>query len=165
MKKSIRRFSETVKMRSSILNRIRSHRYFPLSILAVTVLLASCIHVWQRVIVLDLVHEVSCLRIDNASLIDDTRKVHSDIVSLSSSARIEQYASDSLGLETVPAERLYTLIRTHQETPELTDDMAIILSAVKRVAAHMPSITRSNATAGELPWTTIDSLARGVDAK
>ena len=165
MKKSMRRFSETVQIQSSILNRFRSHRYFPLAMLVVIVLLASCIHIWQRVMVLDLVHKVSCLKIDNASLIDDARKVHSDIAFLSSSARIEQYASDSLGLKTVPAERLYTLIRTRQEISEPVDDIAVVLAAVKRVAAYIPSVTRANVTAGELPQTTIDSLSKGVDAE
>ena len=164
MKTRIRRFSETVKIQSSLFNRLRSHKYFSLSLLITTVLTASCFHIWQRVAVLDLVADVSRLRVANASLIDATRKVHSDITALSSSARIEQYASDSLGLKTIPAERLYTLIRERRENPEPTDEMASVLAAVKRVAAHIPTVTRSSASAGELPRTTIDSLAeKGAD--
>ncbi|MBU8932929.1 MAG: cell division protein FtsL [candidate division Zixibacteria bacterium] len=164
MKTRIRRFSETVKIRSSVFNRLRSHKYFSLSLLITVVLAASCIHIWQRVVVLDLVADVSHLRSENASLIDATRKVHSDITALSSSARIEQYASDSLGLETISAERLYTLVGERRDAPEPSDEMATVLAAVKRVAAHIPSVTRSSASAGELPRTTIDSLTeKGAD--
>lgn len=159
MKTRIRRFSETVKMRSSVLNRLRSHRYFSLSLLITTVLAASCFHIWQRVVVLDAVADLSRLRVENAALVDATRKVHSDITALSSSARIQRYASDSLGLEMISAQRLFTLVRGRRQDPKPLDEMATVMAAVKRVAAHIPSVVRTSASAGELPRNTIDSLA------
>ena len=143
---------------------MRSHRYFPAAILVLTVLTAACVHVWQRVQVLDLVQEVSLLKKENDLLGDDLRKVYSDVASLSMAARIERYAADTLGLQTVPPERLFTLVRKDEEPP-CEDDLEMVVSAVKRVAAYLPAVTETQANAGELRNPTIDSLARGGDGQ
>ena len=163
MKQAIRKFSETVKIRSSWLNRIRSHRYFQWAMLAVIVLMVSGIHIWQRVKVLDLVHEVSLLRKENTMLADDARKVNSEIAALSKASRIQTYAADSLGLVTVPAERLFTLIRSHEDKAQI-DDVSLVLSAVRRMTRYLPTVTKDQVSAGQLRNYTIDSLAnRGGD--
>ncbi|MFH2049171.1 MAG: cell division protein FtsL [bacterium] len=157
---AIRKFSETVAMQSSIFNRIRSNKYFPFAILGLFILSAACIHIWQRVQVLDLLHQVSLLNSENKELINDLRKVNSDIATLSKVSRIEQYAADSLGLKKVEAEKLFTLVRPREEQPEL-DNIAMVVTAIERVAAYLPTVSETQATAGELKQVIKDSLSRG----
>lgn len=159
MKRTIRKFKETVEIRSSFLNRVRSSRYFPLALLVIVFLAAACVHVWQRVRVLDLVYEVSLLKHENRELTDDIRKVYSDIAALSVSSRVETYAADTLGLVMVPPERLYTLEHRHQG-PAVADGLDMVLAAVKRMAGHLPVVEETRANAGELRNPKIDSLAR-----
>ena len=158
MKRAMRKFSETVQIRSSLFNRLRSHRYAQAGLLVTAILLAACVHIWQRVCVLDLVQEVSILRREHAELVDDMRKTNSDIASLSCSARIEQYAVDSLGLVRITTDRLFTIVSKRTEDTEL-DDMSRLVSAIKRVTTYMPTISQSEANAGELRGAIIDSLA------
>ena len=159
MKRAVRKFKETVEIRSSLINRVRSNRYLPMAVLVAVVLTAACVHIWQRVRVLDLVYEVSLLRQENQALGDDLRKVYSDVSSLSMSARIESYASDTLGLQTVPAEKLFTLVPRDGTGPE-ADDFERVLTAMKRMATYLPAVTETQASAGELRNPRIDSLAR-----
>ncbi len=158
MKQAVRKFSETTRIRSSWINRIRRHRYFQWAILATVVLMVSGIHIWQRVKVLDLVHEVSLLRKENTMLADDARKVNSEIAALSKASRIQKYASDSLGLVPVPAERLFTLKRSHTEKAQI-DDVSLVLSAIRRMTRYLPTVTKDQVAAGQLRNYTIDSLA------
>jgi len=160
MIRAIRKFSETVEMQSSIFNRIRSNKYFPFALLGMFLLAAACIHIWQRVQVLDLVHEVSLLKIENKELVNDLRKVNSEIATLSKVSRIEQYATDSLGLIKVDAEKLITLIRPREEQQEL-DNISMVMTAIQRVATYLPSVSETQATAGELKQVIKDSLSRG----
>jgi len=162
MKRAVRKFKETVEIRSSLIHRVRSNRYLPMAVLAAVVLTGACVHIWQRVRVLDLVYEVSLLRQENQNLGDDLRKVYSDVSSLSMSARIESYAADTLGLQTVPAEKLFTLVPRDGAGPE-ADDFKRVLSAVKRMATYLPAVTETQASAGELRNPRIDSLARQGD--
>ena len=62
MKEAVRRFKETIEIKSTIFNRVRSHRYFSISMLVAACLFAACFHVWQRVKVIELVKEVSQLQ-------------------------------------------------------------------------------------------------------
>jgi len=160
MKRAIRKFSETVEMQSSIFNRIKSNKYFPFALLGIFLLSASCIHIWQRVQVLDLVHEVSLLKSENRNLLNDLRKINSEIATLSKVSRIEQYAADSLGLKKIDAEKLFTLIRPREEQPEI-DNITMVMNAIQRVASYLPTVTETQATAGELKQVIKDSLSRG----
>lgn len=160
MIEAIRKFSETAAMKSSIFNRIRSSKYFPFAILGLFLLSAACIHIWQRVQVLDLLNEVSLLNTENKELINDLRKVNSEIATLSKVSRIEQYAVDSLGLKKVEADKLFTLVRPHEEQPEL-DNITMVMTAIERVAAYLPTVSETQATAGELKQVIKDSLSRG----
>lgn len=164
MKKAIRKFNETVEMQSSIFNRIKSNRYFPFALLSVFLLMAACIHIWQRVQVLDLVHDVSLLKIENKELVNDLRKVNSEIATLSKVSRIEQYAFDSLGLIKIDAEKLFTLVRPREDKPEV-DNIAMVMTAIQRVATYIPSVSETQATAGELKQVIKDSLSRGGESQ
>lgn len=144
MARSVRQFKETIEFRSLPLNRLRSHRYFPVAVIALVVLAAACIHVWQRVVVIGLVQEVSALEKKNRSLVDDAQKVQTDIAALTMATRVERYAVDTLGLQQVRADRLYTLV------PDVTrnlssDELATMLSSIRRVADYLPALTEAQA--------------------
>lgn len=156
MVNAVRSFWETVTIRSSLAHRVRSHRYFPLGVLAVALLLVSCLHVWQRVTVLDLVRQVSSLEKEHAALLDNTKKMYGDISELSMSQRIRRYAVDTLGMQHVSVDRLYTLER-EQPTLSDPDDLAMLVSAVKRMASYLPAISEETVTAAELRNVKIDS--------
>ena len=152
---SVRQFAETIQFRSQLLKRIKSHRYFPVAMIILVLLTAACVHVWQRVMVMGMVHEVGILQQEHNGLIDDVEKVQSDITRLSMASRIEQYAMDSLGLERVRPDRLYTLVP--EEAREASgDEFATMLSSIKRVAGYLPVLTETQAEATELKPIKID---------
>lgn len=162
MKEAVRKFKETIEIKSSVLNRLRSHRYFSITLLVGAILLACCFHVWQRVRVIRLVQETSRLRTEKKSINDNYKKVCSDIAALSMSARIENYAQDTLGMIPVEADHLYTLIKNEKE-PVLNDnELMVMFSAVKRIARYMPVVVESKASAGEAPAIRFDSANAGV---
>src|SRR5512138_1413063 len=106
MPPSVRRFKESDDLRSSFFKRLRGHRFFPVGVVTILVIVVACGHIWQRVVVLDLLKEVTRLEADQRILVDDTRKLRSEIDQLSMSARIEAIAADSLGLQHVSTDRL-----------------------------------------------------------
>jgi cell division protein FtsL len=155
--KSVRKYKETLEYRSLIFQRIRTHRYFPIIVLVGVLLVVGCIHIWQRVYVIKLVKEVSLLKAENISLTDDYKKVQSDIAALSMASRIETYSADSLGLQAITANRLFTLVKKTQQA-ESPDELTALMSSFKRVAKYVPVLSGSNATAGELETIKFDSV-------
>jgi cell division protein FtsL len=153
----IRLFKESLAMRSGMLARIRSHRYFPITMLALAFLVASCVHVWQRFQVFELVDEVADLKHEQVRLVDEARKLQSDIASLSLSTRIEQYATDSLGLHRLEPDHLFTL-ETKDPSGKPPDKLESLKSAVSRIASHMPVVVENRATARENKAINLDSL-------
>ena len=146
---SVRKFTETVELRSQLFQRLKSHRHFPTVVIALAILSCACIHIWQRVVVLSLVTEVTALEKENSGLIDDTHKVRTDLAALTMASRIERYAIDTLGLQRVRPDRLYTLI---PETPgeAATDRLSTMISSIRRVAEYLPVVTDAQAEAQEL---------------
>lgn len=157
MKETVRRFKETVEIKSSVLNRVRSHRYFPAALLCFLLMAAACIHIWQRVRVVELVKEVSQLRAENAELLDAKKKLHSEIATLSTASRIETYATDTLGLFPVDAERLFTLI-PKEESYKQPDDLELLLYAISRVTNNVPTISNNSAMAKNVDKIRLDTL-------
>jgi len=159
MARSVRRFKETVEMRSGILKRIRSHRFVSIGFVALTLLVAACLHIWQRVIVIELAKDVASLRVENRSLVEDVKKIRSDIVALSTVTRLEKYAVDSLDLQPVAADRLFTLVRKSEKTIP-ADELKSMFSSIKRVADYFPVISDAHASPGmELRPIKFDTLA------
>jgi len=158
MRKPVRKFKETIEIRSSPINRIRSHRYFSIGLLSLTFMLACFVHIWQRVCVLELVKDVSHLRLENASLLDDATKLHAEIASLCMASRVENRARDSLGLAVVTADRMYVLVKEDGDEPE-PDELAVMLSAIERVTRHMPVISSNSAAAKDLRRINLDSCS------
>lgn len=148
MKDAVRKFKETLDIESSLLKRLRSHPYFGITLLAAALLVASCFHVWQRVIVLESVKEVARLRADNVRLLDNLRKVRVEIARLSMATRIEKFAVDSLGMKPITAEHLYTLVPEDRSVDP--DQLAEMMSAIKRVVDYMPVVSSNEARADEL---------------
>jgi cell division protein FtsL len=149
MARSVRKFTETVELRSLLLKRLKSHRHFPAVVITAVILTCACIHIWQRVVVMSLVTEVTALEKENMALIDDTHKVQTDLAALTMASRIERYAMDTLGLQRIRPDRLYTLV---PETPgELAADrFATMISSIRRVADFIPVVTEAQGAAQEL---------------
>ncbi len=156
MKEAVRKFKETVEIKSTLLNRFRSHRYFTATILAGAVVLASCFHIWQRVKVYELVKDVAVLKNENKLLLDYLKKVNSSIATLSLASRIEQYATDTLGMKAISPENLYTLLGDGQSEADV-DDLDKMMTAIKRVAEFIPIVTENELRADELQIIRMDS--------
>ena len=143
-------------MHASPLRRMRSHRYFPPTVLALTVLLASFIHVWQRVHVLELVNENSVLRSERAIFLDELKKTNSDISALSMSSRIRAYAGDTLGMRLPATDHVFILMDSKQRMRP-SGEFDRMADAFKRFAAYLPSISETRAHAGEVDGLNLDS--------
>lgn len=159
MKSKVRVFKETIDLRSSFFRRLKSHKYYPYLILVTVFLTAACVHTWQRFRVLDLVHEVAVQRAANRSLIDENRNVRAAISSLSLAERIQRYAIDSLGLEHVSIDRVFTL-RPEESSVDRLSDFEKMTSALDRIVGNMPYVTGSQATASELNLINYDSIVK-----
>lgn len=161
MARSIRKFKETLEMRSGILTRFRSHQFFSIGLMGTALLLVACIHIWQRVHVIHLVKETGDLRVENRQLVDDTKKIFTEVSALSMASRIERCATDSLGLQQVSADRLYTIMR-EQEKPKQQDELASVATSIKRVADYFPVLSEAQAGPPELQPIKFDST-RNLD--
>jgi cell division protein FtsL len=157
VKNPVRLLLETSAIRASLLHRIRTHRFFPLTALIAALFLVACIHVWQRVKVVELVKINGRLRLENAELIDETRKAYSQIARLSLASRIESYALDSLGMKPVDADRIFTLVPTDKPAAP-QDELGGVINAVRRLAACVPVVSQTQAAAGEVSVINIDTL-------
>jgi cell division protein FtsL len=166
MSQSVRAFKETVEMRRFSLLKLRSHRYAVAVGIGAILLALACAHIWQRVTVIHLSMEVTRLQAEHRELVDQSRKVNSEISSLSMAARIEPFAIDSLGLVMVPADRLFT-VRTEKKpnrTQQL-DQYAELMSVFKRVSDHFPVLSQTVAEAETTDTIKFDSTGRGEAAE
>jgi len=164
MGEAVRKFKETNQIKRSWFNRVRSHRYFPAASLGAFFLITAGVHVWKTVYVVQAVKEVATLRRENASLLDNLKKVNSDIASLTMASRIERYATDTLGMRQVDANDLFTLVRSGEEIRR-EDDLSEMLAAIKRVADYVPTLSENGAEASELPTVKFDSSDRSEGAE
>jgi hypothetical protein len=159
MARSVRKFKETIEIRKGLLQRFRSHRFFSIGLVAITLLLAACLHIWQRVMVIELAKDVALLTDENRLLVDEIKKVRSDVVALSTVTRLENYAADSLKLQPPTADRLFTLV-SKSEGAISSSELQEMFSSIKRVADYLPVMTEAQATAGrELRPIKFDTLA------
>ena len=156
MRQAVRKFKETVEINSSTINKLKSHKYFSVSLLFFSFLVASCFYLWQQATVVSLVKDISQLKKENHVLLDSKKKLYSDIASLSTSSRVTQYAVDTLGLRLVEADKMLTLMPRNviQSQPDKLNQM---LTALKRVADFLPVIEETRAKAGAVENITVDS--------
>ncbi|MEW5795131.1 MAG: cell division protein FtsL [Candidatus Zixiibacteriota bacterium] len=157
--RSLRKYKETVEIRSLLFNRLRTHRYFPIAVMALLITGAACIHVWQRVVVLSLVKEVAALEKENRGLVDDAHKIQTEIAALSMATRIERFASDTLGLQRPSPNGLYTMTPVDIEMAESQDAFAALVSSIRRMADYLPERTEARAAAQELEPIKFDTVA------
>lgn len=157
---SVRKFKETVELQSGLFARIRSHRHFSTGMMLATLILVACVHIWQRVHVIHLVQEVAFLRDENKNLVDETKKVRTDVAALEMASRIQTCATDSLGLQPISADRLYSIdLRMEGATStDSTDELTTVVSSIKRVADYLPVMTEARAVPPELRRIKFDSL-------
>ena len=160
MASPVRKFKETVDLQSNALHRVRNYKYFPATVLVLIFLAVACFHIWQRVYVMSLVREVAVMREENRLLIDLSRKIHTDIASLSMNSRIEQYAQDSLGLSLVSASHQLTLKRP-KATPKKQDRLDMILTSLENVGKYLPTLSGNPVNAVELKPIKFDSTKAG----
>ncbi len=160
MREHVRRFAETVQIKSGLIRRIRTHRWFPAGFLAAFILLVASFHVWQRVHVLSLLAEVDQLKREHLVLVDTATKVRADMAALSMGERIEGYATDSLGLVRLSAENIYTLVDDERPKPP-TDGFANLVKAIERVGQWMPGIGDNEVNADELKRIRFDEESQG----
>jgi len=166
MIRSVRTFKETVDMRRFSLRRIRSYRYATAIGLGILVLAVACVHIWQRVAVIQLAKDVARLEVEQRELTDNTRKVNSEITALSMAARIETFAIDSLGLFPVPGDRLYTVVNERRADPKAgLDQFATLVHALRRVGDHLPTLSTMEATAETTDSINFDSTLHGGGTK
>ncbi len=164
MKQAVRKFKETVEINSSTINKLKSHKYFSVSLLFFSLLVVACLHIWQQATVVALVKDISHLKKENDVLLDSKKKLYSDIASLSTSSRIERYAFDSLGLRLVDADRMLTLVPL-KAIPSQPDELEQMLTAIKRVAEFLPVIEATRAKAGAVEDIKVDSSVNGWGGK
>jgi cell division protein FtsL len=163
MNRSVRIFKETVDMRRFSLRKLRSHRYAAAIGVAALLLALACAHIWQRVTVIQLAKDVTRLQAEHREILDQSRKLNSEISALSMAARIELYAVDSLGLEPVSTDRLFTVLTEKKpDHPAQSDQYASLVSAIKRVGDHLPVLSQTEASAEITDSINFDSLARGT---
>jgi cell division protein FtsL len=160
MARSVRKFKETVELRSTLLQRLRSHRFVPVVAISIALLGAACLHVWQRVMVIELAKDTASLRQTNRNLVDDVKKLQSDIAALSMPSRIESYAADTLGMQRVDAERLFTLVTT-SEKERPSDELVVMFSTIRRVADYLPVKTEAEASSRDLKPIRFDRDEEG----
>lgn len=164
MREAVRKFKETVEIKSSTFNKIKSHRYFTVAVLFCLFSTAACLHIWQRVHVVSLVKEIAQLKSENSSLVDEKKKLYSEIAAMTTASRIEQYAIDSLGMVPVTAENLLTLMPKEQILTH-PDNLDLMLTAIKRVADFVPVIEETRASATGVENLIIDSTVTAWGVK
>ena len=166
MNQSVRAFKETVEMRRFSLRRLKSHRYAAAIGIGALLLALACAHIWQRVTVRQLAMEVNRLQVEHKDLVDQAKKVNSEISALSMAARIEPFAVDSLGLLMVPTDRLFT-VRTEKkpDRPQQLDRYAELKSAFRRAGDHMPVLSQTTAEAETTDSIKFDSSGRGAGSE
>ncbi len=154
MKKGSNNFRPIKRVRNSFVRQILTgKRLIPGAIIAMLIVLA-CIHIWQRVYVMELGREVSVLRKTNHDLTDLLKKKHSEITEFSRLSRIEKIAGEKLNLGRTSSENMYTIIR--EESYKEINGIENLLHSLKKVADNMPVINESKAVTMDLFQTDED---------
>lgn len=159
MRDAVRRFKETVENRSVAITRGRWRRYVSFVTLAAMVVATACFHIWQRVEVLDLVQQSGNIQQRNTLLVDEARKLHAQVAQLSTPTRIQEYASDTLGMLPIPGERLFTLVAKQTVDSLPPDEIELVMHSLRRVTDNLPGLSGSSATAHALDTIIFDTSA------
>ncbi|PKK84138.1 MAG: hypothetical protein CVT49_04900 [candidate division Zixibacteria bacterium HGW-Zixibacteria-1] len=143
MKISVQRYRATGGFRKSLKKRLVSSRTLIPAMIVGSIILLACLHVWQRVYVMGLVKEVSVLEKENNNLKDLVKKSNMEITELSRLSRIEEIATEQLGLTRTGSENLYTLsISRDDYKAEGLDD---VVTSLKKIAENLPVLNETKA--------------------
>jgi cell division protein FtsL len=148
MKISVQRYRATGSLRNSLRKRLVSSRSIIPVLSIATLILLACLHVWQRVHVMDLVRDVTKLENENKRLTDLVRKADIEITELSCLSRIEPIATDKLGLLKTGSENVFTLAIDEDEArPEGLNE---VVSSLKKIADNFPVLNESRAATSDI---------------
>jgi len=143
MKISVERYRATDSIRKSLKKKLVSSRSVIPVLVVGSLILLACLHVWQRVYVMQLVKEVSVLDKENRELHDIVKKANLEILELSSLSRIEKIAGDEFNMTGTSSENIYTL--TFKESQPGPEGLHDVISSLQKVAEHLPTLSESNA--------------------
>jgi cell division protein FtsL len=143
MKSSILRYRATGYIKNSFGKKIVSSKSFIPILFAVSIILLSCLHVWQRVYVIGLVQEVSHVEKENKILTDKLKKAEIEKIELSRLSRIEKVANEKFGLEKTGARNLFTLqLDGNGSEPE---GIGEVITSLKKIADNFPVLNETKA--------------------
>lgn len=148
MKISIRRYRSTGSIRNSIKKRIVSSKSFIPILFVVSVIALACIHVWQRVYVIQLIGEVEEYRDDNRKLVDLLKKSKVEAINLTRLSRLEKISSEELGLSHGNFHNMYTLKLDNNDYREQGIDE--VVKSLKKLADNLPIVSETRAETIEL---------------
>lgn len=156
MERSLRQLKESIDLGTPRLTRLRHHPYFHWVVISSFLFSLACIHVWQRVTVIESGRAVQKLQGERIRLQDETKKLRSQIAQLSMISRISRYASDSLGMRPIPPQDLFTIIE--RPLPERQpDDMSMLVASLERLADYLPVQATASALSRDLEPVRFDT--------
>lgn len=160
--RSVRRYAETLEIVPSLRQRVVRHRHFPTLLLVIFVIALTCLHIWQRVMAIELANTVTALRTAQQEYTDQLKKASSEIAALSSPNRIESYAIDSLHMQPIAAHRLFTIELSSPDSVRSSTPVTQLYAAFERLADYLPTSTEAMAEPRDLVGVSFDSLGREI---
>ncbi|MEW5924411.1 MAG: hypothetical protein AB1746_10520, partial [Candidatus Zixiibacteriota bacterium] len=138
----------TGTIRNTLKKRLVSSKTLIPTMIIGSIILLACLHVWQRVYVMGLVKEVTVLEKENNNLKDLLKKSDMEITELSRLSRIEEIATEQLGLTRTGSENLFTLSinKDNNKTTGLDD----VVTSLKKIADNLPVLNETNAATNEI---------------
>lgn len=143
MREAVDRYRHTNKLKKSLLRQLVSSRFIVPLLVAATLVILPCILVWQNVYVLNLVKEVSAMEQENKTLQDILKKKRAEIIDLSRLSRMEVIAAETLHMQPVKSENMYTL--TVDRELEVKGGLDEVVESLKKFADHLPVVSESKA--------------------
>ena len=148
MKISVQRYRATGSLKNSLRKRLVSSRSIIPVLSIATLIMLACLHIYQRVHVMNLVSEVTELEKENKRLTDLVRKTDMEITELSCLSRIESIATRELGLSKTGSENVFTLTMDDDVTkPEGLNE---VVSSLRKIADNFPVLNESRAATRDI---------------
>ena len=148
MKISVQRYRATGSLKNSLRKRLVSSRSIIPVLSIATLIMLACLHIYQRVHVMNLVSEVTELEKENKRLTDLVRKTDMEITELSCLSRIESIAVKELGLSKTGSENVFTLTMDDDVTkPEGLNE---VVSSLRKIADNFPVLNESRAATRDI---------------
>jgi hypothetical protein len=148
MKISVQRYRATGSLKKTLKKKLVSSRMTIPTLFLGTLILLACLHIWQRVYVMELAREASACESENRYLKDLVKKADMQIVELTRSARIEEFATNEFGLLRTGSENMYTLTLNGAE--ENANGLGEVVTSLKKIADNLPVLNESKAATGNI---------------